>query len=234
MLSKKICRCILLTITVFVLTACGKLDLNLYVYEDATSKCLGNIYIENQTFDALFSDLDEFEIILNRVGIDLDLGSWQKTEATIDGVHYSGYSFQIPTDDFLYAIKDEDNHIILQIDTSSIDDYAIDFDLINQSDDMSFFESLNFQATMKIAMPGKVISSTAGEVDGNNVIINLMQEYEEIVVESKIDKHLEDYLGIIALVGIVFVFITYIILNKLLNKKVYTIDELILQMKKIK
>lgn len=178
----------LLSIALF-LNGCCKFDSYLKVSKSGDIDYSGSFALSESLLQG--QDIIDW---LNDMSVDTSLFQNVTSKREVyDGVYYQVINFKSKGEELAKYLdyKVEKRKINLTIKANDIEDKIAGLPVTYESDAeekviFSSFKEYGLKATITVEMPGKIISASCGEIDGNKVSIDLLENMnQEIKIVSK-------------------------------------------------
>ena len=222
----KIIKIILTALILITLSGCMKMDINMKVNKDGTCLTKGSIVFDEELMEKMDISNDDVFLEFKNSGYDFKKNEYEEIEFEEDGIKYKGISFNYQEEKLIDFSFDKVKHEA----TLTIDGFKdvnfINFDPNVYNDDelsdIDLLKALGTSAKLIIEMPGRVKETNIGKiVDYNTVEIDLLGNFEEIIVVSYINMF-----GTLMLVGILVLLLIIALVGLYVRKNKLNLKDL--------
>ena len=177
----------------FVLCGCYKMNINVEVANDGKTSMSMDMLMQESVLDYMGQGADDLEKSFKEgMGESAKDVKFTKLEKTIDDDKYVGFKAELPKEAAeqmaKQSVKVEDKKIIFEMAKEDLDSLngALGESQAGMGDaDPEEMKAQGIELNFTVKMPGKIISTTAGEIDGNTVVVDLLTSNEAIKIESE-------------------------------------------------
>lgn len=186
---KKLRNLLVVCTMAFVLLGCYKVNMNVDIDSKGNMKTEMDFLMEESMLSYTGQGMDELrESMLEGLPKDQkDQIKFKDLEKTIDGTKYVGFTITYPdakAKDTKDVITIEDNEMVFEMDDSYLD--SIGTSGLTSGTDTKELEDAGVEFNITVNMPGKIKEASAGEIDGNQVKINLLKVDKQIKIVSEL------------------------------------------------
>ena len=171
-----------------LLTSCLKFHEDVTVSAEGAVEVSGSFYLS----ESVLADSTARE----QFGRFYDLSRLTEIEESaqlIDGNAYSGFRFT--ADPSAFVTEKNGSEMTLRFPIPAFDDSQFDLDVLGSDDDLSALKDYGVETRIEVQMPGRILSASAGEIDGDTLVIDLLEvNGTEVEVVSRISSQLTDIL----------------------------------------
>ena len=213
---RKISRTLIVLVLLLMTTACTQLQCDMNIYPNGEYSYSIDVYVPEE-FTELSTINEKSIIAITKNVFNLSDEKISEISKNVDGVNYKGLNIvherSLPKVDSQMTIEVDDWENILNFNLV-YDKHDIWFDLNplgTEEEFYSFIEMNGYELKLVFHMPGEVLSSNTGVIEGNDVIINLMSDdFNEINIVSKVPFLSSTEMMILVAVIIVIALISYL------------------------
>lgn len=176
---KKIFTVLLLSL---LLTGCCRLNTNIKVDTDASTRTSGTFEISSEPLAQLGFSIDNMLKLFGDIGIDLKQDEFSYSYNEED--NYIGINFVFDGNDYIDAVR-EGNEVTVTLSSPDITDY-VDLDVFGDNgNDLSFLKDLGAELTVTVEMPGSIKSFSKGEkIAYNRIRLDVFEGIDDVTITS--------------------------------------------------
>ena len=172
----------------FVLLGCYKVNMTIEVDSKGNAEMAMDFLIQESMLSYTGEDIDSLKDSATQSfsSKEKDKIKFKDLEKEIDGEKYVGFTMTYPkatAKETKKSIKVENDKVTFVMDDSYLS--ALGADSLTNGADMSELESAGVEFTLTVKMPGEITEASAGKIDGDKVVINLLKTDKEIKIISK-------------------------------------------------
>ena len=184
------------------LSGCAQITNNVKIYPDGDYSSYIKVIMENDIFDKASLDVEECRSLIAKQFEIEDQSRIVEISETHNDIEYIGFEYVVDkspvTDKMNVSVEADKLHNVITFKLTNKLSEDIFFDSINFGSDQNVdMQSIGLSYTLFIEMPGKIISSTEGKIDGDLVEIDFFEwDNDELIIVSDINSNLVTLLTI--------------------------------------
>lgn len=218
---KKIKKLLFISILSVCLMGCMKLNMNIRIDETGKLTYDMDMLVSESLLEMSGASIEDLKSSMEEES-SMQGAKFKEIEKTIDDEKWVGYNIK-PDDELVefQAATVKDGKVTLEVPRDVLSSFSGEMEATEE--EMQEMESMGAEVNMNFIMPGKVKSTTVGEiVDDNTVKINLLKTTatEEVVIVSEIESDSNMLMIGIVVVGIaILAVIGFVYFKKSKTKK---------------
>lgn len=215
-------RVIAVLVILLMTTACARLQCDMNIYPNGEYAYQIEIYVPEE-----FTELNTFNedslIAVARTIFKLSENELIKPVNTnVDGINYRGLNIiherSLPKEngEIKISVDDWNNFLVFELNHEKNNDIWFSLNPLGDADEfIEFIKNSGYEFKITFKMPGEVLETTAGTIDGNNVILNIMNDdFSNLVIKSKVPFLNPIEIAVVLTILVIILIVAYFIYRK--------------------